>query len=117
MKRQCTHADRTFLPRGHFPKRPDVLLGADIEFASTLIKYLLDWLAFFSVLLPVFVLTFLVAIPNALAGRTLLQGTSLLIARRTQHGHKYLVLRMLSNSSTCSSAADTLFLQLLLKNK
>ena len=34
-------------------------------------------------LLPVFVLTFLVAIPNTLAGHTLLEGVTLLSARRT----------------------------------
>jgi len=35
-------------------------------------------------LLPVFVLTILVAIPNAIAGRTILEGVTLLSASRTQ---------------------------------
>jgi hypothetical protein len=65
------HANWTFLPRGHFPKRPDVLLGTDVELPSSFIKHLLDALALLLMLLPVFVLTILVAVPNALAIPTL----------------------------------------------
>ena len=86
MKRQHTHADWTFLPRGQFPKRPNVQLRADIELASSFTKLLLDELALRLVLLPVTVLTILVAIPNALAGRTLLEGITFLFARRTKFG-------------------------------
>ena len=55
-----------------------------IELASSFIKFLLDTLALFLMNLPVFVLTFLVAIPNAPAGPTLLGGTTFLSAGRTQ---------------------------------
>ena len=65
------HADRTFLPREQFPDRPNVHLGADIELASSFVKLLLDGLALLLMLLPVTVLTILVAIPNTLAGRAL----------------------------------------------
>ena len=57
---------------------------SDIELASSIIKNLLDGPAFLLMLLPVFVLTILVAIPNALTGRTILEGVTLLSARRTQ---------------------------------
>ena len=65
------HADWTFLLRGQFPKGANILLGAEIELASSFTKFLLDKLAFFFMLLPVFVLTILVTIPNALAGPAL----------------------------------------------
>ena len=86
MNGQDMHADGTLLPRGHFPKsrRTNIFLGTESEFASSLIKFLLDTPAFLLMLLAVFVLAFLVAIPNALAGRTLLEGITLLSARRTQ---------------------------------
>ena len=84
MNRQHTHADGTLLPRGQLPKRADILLGAEIELASSFVKFFLDASTLFLVLLPVFVLTILAAIPNALAGRTLLEGTTLLSAPRTQ---------------------------------
>jgi hypothetical protein len=69
--------------RGQIPKRAQILLGADIELASSFVKFLLDALAFFSMLFPVFVLTILVAVPNALARDTLLEGITFLAARRT----------------------------------
>ena len=95
------HADWTLLPRGRFFKRPEIelassflefslealalnLVDAEIELASSFIKFLLDALALLLMLLPVFVLTVLVAIPNALAGRALLEGITLLFASRTQ---------------------------------
>ena len=77
------HADWTLLPRGQFPQRAQILLGAEIELASSFVKFFLDWPALLLMLLPVFVLTFLVAIPNALAIPTLLEGVTLLFARRT----------------------------------
>ena len=80
------HADWTLLPRGQFPQRAQILLGAEIELASSFVKFFLDWPALLLMLLPVFVLTFLVAIPNALAGRALLDSVTLLAARRTQLG-------------------------------
>ena len=93
MKRQQTHADRALLLRGQIPKRAQILLGADIELAFSFtkhevpfIKLLLDALAFFSMLLAMFVLAFLIAIPNALAPAALLEGITLLFARRTQLG-------------------------------
>ena len=88
------HADWAFLPRGKFPRRPDILFGADIELASSLIQNALDALTLLLMLLPVFVLTLLVAIPNALAGRTLLEGTSitLLAARQAQLGRGLILL-------------------------
>ena len=80
------HADRTLLPRGQLFKRPNIQLFAEIELASTFIKILLDALAFFFVFLPVLVLTFLVTIPNALAGPALHEGITLRFARRAQLG-------------------------------
>ena len=74
MKRQYMHADGTLLPWGQFLKRADVQLGADIELSSMFVKHLLDALAFFFMLLPVLVLTLLVAIPNTLAGPALHEG-------------------------------------------
>ena len=71
MSRQHLHADWAFLPRGQFPKRANVLLGANIELASSFIQLLLDAPALDLMLLAVFVLAFLVAIPNALAGPAL----------------------------------------------
>ena len=73
MKRQRMHTDWALLLRGHFPKRANLILCADIGFASSLIQNALDALALNFMLLPVFVLTFFVAIPNALAGPALLQ--------------------------------------------
>ena len=83
MKRQHTHADWTLLPWGRFLKRPNIQLIADIELSSSIIKNLLDPLALLLMLLPMFVLTILVAIPNALAGPALHEGITLLAARRT----------------------------------
>ena len=80
------HADGTLLPWGRFLKRADVQLGADIELASSFVKLLLDALALLFMLLPVFVLTILITVPNALAIPTLLEGITLLFARRTQLG-------------------------------
>ena len=86
MNRHRAHADRAFLPRGQFPKRADILLGAEIELASSFIKLLLDALANLLVLLAVTVLTILVTIPNALASVALLEGIAYLSARRTHFG-------------------------------
>ena len=74
------------LPRRQFPQRPNILLDADadVELTSSLAKDLLDPLALLLMLLPVFVLTILVTIPNALAIPTLLEGITLRFARRTQ---------------------------------
>ena len=84
MERQRTHADWTILPRGHYPKRPDVHLGTEIELTSSFIEFLLDGPAFMFMLLTMFVLTLLVAVPDALAPVALLQGITLLSARRAQ---------------------------------
>ena len=75
------HADWAFLSRGHFPERANVYLGTEIELSSSLVQFLLDTLAFMFMLLPVFVLAFLVAIPNALASVALLEGITFLSAR------------------------------------
>ena len=86
MNRHHTHADWTLLPRGYFLKRADVQLFAEIELASSSINNILDDPAFMLVLLSVLFLALLVAIPNALAGRALLDGIALLSARRTHLG-------------------------------
>ena len=86
MERQRTHADWTILPRGHYPKRPDVHLGTEIELTSSFIEFLLDGPAFMFMLLAVAVQTILVTIPDAQAPAALLQGIALLAARRTQLG-------------------------------
>jgi uncharacterized membrane protein HdeD (DUF308 family) len=80
------HADWTLLPRRQFLKRAQIHLGTDIELAFSFIKHLLDTPALLLMLLPVSVLTILVAIPNALAGPALFEGIciTLLAARRTQ---------------------------------
>ena len=80
------YADWAFLPRGDFPERANILLGADIEPASSFLKFLLDTIALLSMLFAVLVLTILIAIPNALARRALLEGIALLSARRAQLG-------------------------------
>ena len=61
------HADGTLLPLGQFPKRPNIHLRADIELASSPIKFLLDAPALLLMLLAVLVLALLVAVPDALA--------------------------------------------------
>jgi hypothetical protein len=78
------HADWTLLPRGQLPERANIQLRANIELSPSSVKLLLDAPALFLMLLPVFVLTILVAIPNALARRALLDGITLLAARRTR---------------------------------
>ena len=79
------HTNGAFLARGQFLERTKIkLLSADIELASTFSKLHLDALALLLMLLAVFVLTILVAIPNALAPVALLEGITLLAARRTQ---------------------------------
>ena len=88
MKRQITHADWALLLRGHLPERANIQLRVEIELASSIIKNLLDGPAFLLMLFAVFVLTILVAIPNALAGRTILEGVTLLSARRTHLGRR-----------------------------
>ena len=80
------HADWTLLLKRQCPDRTQIQLRSDIELASSLIKFLRDDLAFFSMLLAVLVLTFLVAIPNALAPVALLECIALLAARRTELG-------------------------------
>ena len=80
------HTDGALLSRGQFLKRADVQLGADIELSSTFVENLLDGLALLLMLLPVFVLTILVAIPNALAGPALHEGITRLFARRAELG-------------------------------
>ena len=77
------HADWTVLSSGHFSERAQIFLGAKIELASSFVKHLLDALALLPMHLPVTVLTILVAIPNALTGRALLEGIALLTALRT----------------------------------
>ena len=86
MTRQHTHADWTLLPRGQFSKRANIQLRADIELTSSFVKFLLDTPALDLMLLSVLVLTFLVAIPNALAPVALLECIALLAARRTELG-------------------------------
>ena len=83
MKRQRTHADWALLPRWHLLERPNIQLRADIELASSFVELLLDLLALLLMLLPVFVLTLLVAIPNALAGPALHEGITFRFAPRT----------------------------------
>lgn len=68
--------------RGKFPKRPDILLRAEIELASPFVQLLLDPPALLLMLLPVLVLTFLVAVPDAPPAVAALGGVALLFARR-----------------------------------
>jgi hypothetical protein len=89
------HADWTLLPRGYFPERPDIQLRTAVELASTFVKLLLDALALFLMFLPVFILAILVAIPNALAIPTFLEGITLLSARRTHLGRSLTLLGIL----------------------
>ena len=86
MKRQHTHTNWALLLRGQFfnTSRAQIQLPTEIELSSSLIKNLFDGPAFFFMLLAVFVLTILVAIPNALAPVALLEGITLLSASRTQ---------------------------------
>ena len=56
------------------------------ELASSFLENLLDGLALLLMLPPVFVLTLLVTVPNALAGPALHEGVTLLAARRTHLG-------------------------------
>jgi len=86
MNRQHTHADWALLPQWQFPKRLNIQLRADVELASSLIKYLLDGTTLPLMLLAMLVLTFLVAIPNALATVALFQCIASLPARRTHLG-------------------------------
>ena len=81
MNGHSTHANWTLLTLGQFSQRANIQLRAEIELASSFAKFLLDGSALLLMLLAVLVLTFLVAIPNALAGRTLLEGITLLAAR------------------------------------
>ena len=84
MNGQHKHANWAFLLRRQLLERSDILLRAEIELASSIIKNLLDGLALPFMLSPVTILAILVAIPNTLAGCTLLEGITLLSARRTQ---------------------------------
>ena len=87
MERKDAHADGTLLLRGQLPKRTNVQLFDDKELAfSPTIKFLLDASTLDLVLLAVFVLAFLVAVPNALAPVAQLDGVTLRAARRTQLG-------------------------------
>ena len=83
MNRQWLHADWALLPRGQLLKRPNIHLGAKVELASSILKRLLDTSALLFMLLPVFVLAILVAIPNALAGPALHEAITFLSARRS----------------------------------
>ena len=84
MQRQRVHAYWALLLRGQDREGTQILLRAKIELASPCSKHFLDGLAFFFMLLPVTVLTILIAIPNALARRALLEGITFLAALRTQ---------------------------------
>ena len=86
MKRQHTHTDYTLLSLGHFPKRAKIQLTADIELASSLIKFPHDAPALLLMLLAVLVLAFLAAIPNALTSIALFEGSAFLSALRTHRG-------------------------------
>ena len=92
MHRHYTHADWALLPRGQLSKRPDIQFRTKIELAVSCHENLLDGLAFLLMLLPVFVLAFLIAIPNALAGPALHEGITLLATRRTQLGWNLILL-------------------------
>ena len=83
MHRHHTHANGTLLPRGQLGNRAKILLGAEIELASSLLQLLRNWLALLFMLLAVLVLTFLVTIPNAMAAVAHLEGVTCLSARRT----------------------------------
>jgi hypothetical protein len=83
MNWQRTHAYWALLPWGHFSDRANLLLGAQVELTSSFLKLLLDALALLPMLPAVTVLATLVAIPNALARGTLLDGITFLSARRT----------------------------------
>ena len=67
MKRHHAHADWALLLWGQLPKRPNILLGADIELASSFVKFLRYASALYLMLFAVHGLTISVAIPNALA--------------------------------------------------
>ena len=82
MNGQHVHADWTLLSRGHFPKRANIFLSADIELASSSLQLLLDASALHLVHLAVLVLAFLVAVPNALAPVALFEGIAFRTARR-----------------------------------
>ena len=86
MKRQQTHADWALLPMGQFSERTKIQFRANIELPFSFVKFLLDELAFFFMLFPVLVLTFLVTIPYALAGPALHEGITLFPACRTHLG-------------------------------
>ena len=84
MQRQRVHAYWALLLRGQDREGTQILLRAKIELASSLSKLLLDGLAFYFMLLPVTILTILIAIPNALAGPALHEFFTFLTALRTQ---------------------------------
>ena len=86
MDRQRAHTDWTLLPLGQFPQRPNIQFRADIELASSFIKNILYSPALPFVLLLMFVLTFLVAIPNAQAPVALFEGITFLSALRAEPG-------------------------------
>ena len=83
-------ARRTHLGRGLILVGILVISGFNLSFRrfverlGSRIKFLLDAVAFFSMLASMTHLTSNVAIPNALAGRTLLEGITFLSARRTR---------------------------------
>ena len=86
MDRQHMHANWALLSREQFPERPHIQLGAEIELSSSPINNMFDGSAFLLMLLPVFFLTILVAIPNALAIPTFHEAITLLSACRTHLG-------------------------------
>ena len=86
MDRQRQHTDWTLLLLGHLPKRANIQLRAEIDLASSFIKNDLDDPAFMFMFLTMFVLAFLVAIPNTSAPVALLEGITLLSARRAHRG-------------------------------
>jgi len=65
MNGQRVHADWALLLRGQFPTRTNLQLRAEIELPSSFIEHLLDEPTLFLMFFSMFVLTFLVTIPNA----------------------------------------------------
>ena len=86
MHGHTAHADWALLLRRQVGKRPKILLGSDIELASSFIQLLLDAPALDLMLLAVLVLAFLVAIPNALAPVALFEGITFRTASRAALG-------------------------------
>ena len=92
VNRHDVPADITLFPWRQLLKLPDLLLGAEIELASSFVEHRLDAPALLLMLLAVLVLTLLVAIPNALAPVAHLEGIALLSAPRTELGRDLVLL-------------------------